>query len=336
MEFLYLPLTLYIFTIGFLRTGRFFYFAAANPKVSLGGFAGDSKYAITKQIPLPFRPISIKISKHILDFDLVKQDLQKYNFRFPVIAKPDLGEAGFLVKKIESLSALETYHFNHQMDYIIQEFIDFPLEVSVLIHNSKGKTQISSITEKKYLTLIGDGFSNIETLLERNEAVKYHIQKVKKQLKNKLNQILKKGQVYQPLQIGSRASGALYINRSDLITKTLNTIFDDLNSKIALFDYARYDIKAESILAFQQGQFKVLEINGTKGEPIHIYDKNTSLWQAYKEIFKHWEYILKISKRNIKQGAKCPSFRKGWQILLAHRQSKKDAMKIRENELLNN
>jgi hypothetical protein len=45
-EFLYLPLTLYVFFIGAFKTGKLFYFAAANPKIPLGGFANDSKFSI--------------------------------------------------------------------------------------------------------------------------------------------------------------------------------------------------------------------------------------------------------------------------------------------------
>ena len=100
MELLYLPLTLYVFTIGALRTGRFFYFAAANPKVSLGGFAGDSKYDILSHIPVDYYPKSRLVRHKTADFSQVEALITSDEWQFPLIAKPDLGEGGFLVKKI--------------------------------------------------------------------------------------------------------------------------------------------------------------------------------------------------------------------------------------------
>ena len=64
MEFLYFPLTFYVFFIGSFKTGRLFYFAAANPKIPLGGFANDSKYSIIKNIPTDFKPKTLLILKN--------------------------------------------------------------------------------------------------------------------------------------------------------------------------------------------------------------------------------------------------------------------------------
>jgi hypothetical protein len=81
-----------------------------------------------------------------------------------------------------------------------------------------------------------------------------------------------------------------------------------------------------SIPDFQEGKMMVLEINGVKGEPIHIYDEKYTLWQAYVEIFKHWEYIFQISKRNIKAGFECPNIQAGFAQLKKHSFAKKHAL----------
>jgi hypothetical protein len=62
MELLYLPLTLYVFFIGSIRTGRLFYFSATNPEVPLGGFAGDSKYDILNRVPIEYKPRTLFVS----------------------------------------------------------------------------------------------------------------------------------------------------------------------------------------------------------------------------------------------------------------------------------
>lgn len=127
MELLYFPLTLYIFLIGSLRTGKLFYFSAANPKISMGGFACDSKYQIITHIPLSLRPLTIFVLKED-SIQRVMELLVAEKISFPLIVKPDIGEGGFLVLRLTSVDQLEMYHAAHHMNYLIQEFIDYPIE----------------------------------------------------------------------------------------------------------------------------------------------------------------------------------------------------------------
>lgn len=317
MEFLYFPLTLYVFFIGSLKTGRLFYFAATNPKIPLGGFANDSKYSIIKNIPAEFKPKTLLISKNDNSEHLWNK-IKSEDFHFPLFVKPDIGEGGFLANKINSKDELLNYHSKHNMDYLVQEYIKSPLELSVLIHNAEGAFKISSITERKHLTITGDGYSNLEKLLRIDKKARFRIKSILNRCEGQLNIVLEKGQTYQPISIGNWDYGATYIEKTELLNDTLLKSFENLNAKINLFNYARYDVMCNSIEDFLQGKMTILEINGVKGEPIHIYDGKYSLYQAYKEIFKHWSFIMKISKRNIKEGIVCPSFLKGFDMLHNH------------------
>ena len=51
-----------------------------------------------------------------------------------------------------------------------------------------------------------------------------------------------------------------------------------------------------------------MELNGANSEPAHIYDPKTSLIDAYKAIFKHWNILFDISTANHKEGIKYDSF----------------------------
>ena len=325
MEFLYFPLTLYVFFIGSLKARRLFYFAAANPKVPLGGFANDSKFSIIKNIPNEFKPKTILISKNDNIINLNKKILDE-NYSFPLFVKPDIGEGGFLGKKINSWDELLNYHSKHNMDYLVQEFIHCPLELSILIHNAEGEFKISSITERKHLSITGDGYSNLGKLLCADKRAKFRIKRILYQCESQLNIVLEKGQTYKPTSIGNWDYGATYIDRTELLNATLLEAFENLNKKINLFNYARYDIMCNSIEDFLRGKMIILEINGVKGEPIHIYDTKYNLYHAYKEIFKHWGYIMKISKRNIKEGYECPSIRSGFYQLRNHYFTKKKSL----------
>lgn len=326
MEFLYLPLTLYIFFIGSLRTRRLFYFSATNPKVPLGGFASDSKNNILEKVPTEHKPITLLISQKYPSSILIHQ-LINSGITFPCIAKPDLGEGGFLVRKIVNESELLEYHAKHSMNYLIQELINDTLEVSILVHNTNGKLLISSITERRPLTLTGDGRLTIKQLLQKEGSIYLRLKKKLADYPISLNHIPKEGELIQPFYIGNLEYGASYFERKDLISEDLNNIIESINDKIGLFNYARYDIKCKNVEELIKGNFKILEINGVKGEPIHIYDSAYTLYRAYKEIFKHWEYILKISKRNITLGCDCATISEGFSMLKYHYLSKRNALK---------
>ena len=78
---------------------------------------------------------------------------------YPIIAKPNIGERAFLVEKIDSQQELENYLERTNIDVIIQEFIGFPEEVSVMYYRlpSEEKGKVVSVTLKEFLNVIGDG-----------------------------------------------------------------------------------------------------------------------------------------------------------------------------------
>jgi hypothetical protein len=86
------------------------------------------------------------------------------------------------------------------------------------------------------------------------------------------NTTYEKGQKVKVLYVGNWDYGAKYIQRKDLINNQLVKSMREVNEKVGLFNYARYDIKCANAEELSKGNFKILEINGVKGEPIHIYD----------------------------------------------------------------
>jgi hypothetical protein len=328
MQLLYLPLTLYIICIGSLRTGRLFYFAAANPLVPLGGFAGDSKYAIIKRIPSGLRPKTLFIAREVpFSEELAGHIIRAFDF--PVIAKPDIGEGGFLVRKLNNMGEWRAFHQQYDMSYLIQEFIDLPMELSISVNDAGGKLEISGITEKRYLTLTGDGHSSIATLLKQQENTRYFRKQIGKLLGAEVNEILPAGTVRQPVCIGNWNYGTRYFHRPDWNTPGLTRAITAANEQIGLFHYARYDIKCSDLEALMAGRFTILEINGVKGEAIHLYDPENTLGGAYREIFRHWEFIRKISLRNLREGVKGTGIKEGFALLRFHRTIQKASLKSR-------
>ena len=328
-EVLYFPLAIRVFIFGAMRARSMFYFSAANPNVSLGGFAGDSKIKIMEKVPYHLKPITLFVCSSEKYSDVVIK-LGKNDLVFPLIAKPDIGEGGFLVTKIDCSETLRDFHENYTMNYLLQEFINEPLEFSVLVHDANGVFEISSVTQRKYLTFKGDGKSNIDSLIKQNPNSIFRQKKVRGILNKDLGRILAKDEIWEPIQIGNWDYGATYLNYSKFINDKMVESFQSINNEVGLFHYARYDVKCSSIDSLSLGNLKIIEINGVKGEPIHIYDLSTDILYAYKEIFKHWNYIMKIALRNIKMGNKPVSIFEGIRILYRHYITKNKSLKPRE------
>ena len=166
-------------------------------------------------------------------------------------------------------------------------------------------------------------------LVEKTEVGRTNYNILKEHIANEENRILKAGEVFHPVPIGNRRFGASFIDQTHRVTPYLINYFNQLNQEINLFHYARYDVKCASLEALLNGDFIIVAIKGIKGEPTHIYDRRYGLWKAYREIFKHWQYIYQISKHNIQQGAYVPNAIAGISMLYKQYQNKQRAFKER-------
>ena len=314
-EILYFPLTLYVLTIESIRCRQFFYFSAANPDISMGGFAGDSKFRILEAIPSQLKPESVFIKKDIM-FEVVEQKIR--HMAYPLMAKPDIGEGGFKVKKINNVYELIDYHYRHQMDYIIQSFCSGPIELSILFHRQDDQFVVTSIVERLPFSVTGDGVRSVKELMLQSDAGYFSRGRLKQLYTHQLDDVPLKGEVRSAGDIGNWDAGAVYTERSECISPEFLKRFNVMMHEIGIFNYGRADIKCSRYTDLLSGQLKFLEINGVKGEPIHIYDGKYSLWQAYVIIFRQWRIIRQLSLLNIKRGFKGPGLLEGCKILLRH------------------
>jgi hypothetical protein len=133
-----------------LRSRHPAFFTAANPGIYTGGFGFESKYETTMKIPAPYRPKTM-LAKKDDTFDTVLHKVNEIGIIFPLIAKPDLGFRGFLVKKIDTPEALQAYLKKYPIDFILQEFVWKAGEFGVLYHRfpNQKSGNITSVTLKE-------------------------------------------------------------------------------------------------------------------------------------------------------------------------------------------
>lgn len=298
----YIPNLPYAFYLA-LKAKNLTFFSAANPGIKSSGNGSESKFQTLALIPDEYKPKSIFHKKGEV-FDTTLKKIQEKNIQFPVIAKPDIGFRGLLVEKIHSENTLKKYLEKIEIDFIIQEFIDFKNECGIFYtrNPTEQNGMISSITLKKFLTITGDGISTIKKLIISDKRAVLYKELIFEYHKEMLDLVLEKNKEFQLSVIGNHCKGTQFINGNHLISKELTSSFDKLNSKIPGWFYGRIDIKYDDFETLKNGKnFKILEINGIISEPTHMYDaQKSSYFGALKSIRNHWKILFKISTTNHK------------------------------------
>lgn len=297
----YLPLLPYFLRLAF-KERSFKFFSLVNPSIETGGLIGESKIDILNKIPPEFKPKTLFFkSEELISAEVVLAYLAKNKMNFPIIVKPNVGERGSKVEKINDLLELIAYLNQYKENLIVQEYIDYPIELGVMYYRLPNEKtgRVTSITMKKFLTVQGDGKSSVYTLLKNNVRARFQLDRLKKKMPELLREIPEQDQEVLIEPIGNHCRGTEFINRNDLIKEEIHTVFDKISHAIEGFYYGRFDLKVQHLDDLYTGNnIKIMELNGVSSEPAHIYDANYSLIQAYKDILHHWRIMNEIYQQN--------------------------------------
>src|SRR3982751_4346080 len=149
-----------------LRARSFIFFSASNPGIPMGGMFGESKFDILKKIPSQYVPMTA-LAGFPSSTEDVLNILRENKLDFPVIFKPDLGERGYMVKKIHCVQDIENYLKHIKIGFVIQELINLPMEFGVFYTRFPDEEcgRITSVTMKEMLHVTGDGKSTLRDLI---------------------------------------------------------------------------------------------------------------------------------------------------------------------------
>jgi hypothetical protein len=280
------------------------FFSAANPSIKSSGNGTESKFDTLTLVPTNLKPKTI-LHKANNNFSDTVFSLQTEEISYPLIVKPDIGFRGLLVEKIDNEKQLKRYLEKYTIDIVIQEFIDYKNECGIFYFRNpnEDKGVISSITIKKFLTVLGDGSSTLHELILQNKRAVLYLKQLVEKHKNTLHIVPKKGDEILLSVVGNHSKGTQFLDGNHLITQKLIHTFDELSKSIQGWFYGRIDLKYNDFLEVENGSnFKILEINGIIAEPTHIYDaQHSSYFKALKAIRTHWTYLYKIATVNHKE-----------------------------------
>jgi|TARA_B110000037_G_scaffold19271_1_gene20482 D-alanine-D-alanine ligase-like ATP-grasp enzyme len=296
--FFHIPIFPYFLFLSLKRKSLSF-FTNVNPNIYTGGFVSSSKVDAFKGIAQNYIPKFILLSENKLD--KIEKELNNQKIKYPFILKPNKGERGIGVIKVNNRDELINKLNNITSDIIIQEFIDHPLEFGILYykHPKTGEDGISSITKKEFPFVLGDGKSSLKTLVT-NKYKNSNFENINCQ---NLNQVLNKAEHFALEYIAHRNKKCVFKNFNFLNSKKLVETFRNITSNMDSFHFGRFDVKVKSIEdLIDDNNIKILEVNGVNSQPIHIFDPSYSTYKCYKDLHEHWRLIYKISKQNVTKG----------------------------------
>ena len=323
MHVVYLPIYGYWLLLA-ARARSFFYFSAANPGIPSGGMLGESKYDILAKIPVPYKPKTIRL-KPSTPLGEVLENMPRTGISLLIVAKPDVGERGWMVEKIGDEAGLQAYLRCIRVDYLVQPYVEGPIELGVFYYHLPGarRGEVSSVVVKEFLKLTGNETSTLEKLIRRNPRAALQHDRLRERYQSEWGRVLPKGQEIELEPIGNHCRGTAFLDGTHLINDQLHDVFDRISREVDGFYYGRYDLRCASLAGLYRGEgIQILELNGVGAEPGHIYQPGFSLWEGYRVLFRHWTAMYRIARLNHRQGVPYLGFREVQQTLTRIRRAR--------------
>ena len=306
-----------------IKARSMWFFTTSNPTISFGGMEGESKEETYSQLPEGTFPQTIYISP-TETFATVEKRIKEGNFDFPFAVKPNVGMMGFMFRKIHSIEQLRMYHKRMPIDYLVQKFVEYPLEVGVFYYRmpDQMKGTVSGLAYKLIPEIIGDGKTSLVEHLNEIKTRGFNLEMMKFRHKINLAKIIPLGEKYLLSNASNSSQGGRMVAYQTDKLESLTQIFDEISLYKGNLFYGRFDIKCKSLKDLEQGKnFSILEYNGAGSGIQHIYGRGFNLLQVWGLVFKHWKMLYKISVQNHKTGVSYWSFFGGLSFLKKAKQN---------------
>lgn len=309
----YGPIAAYWIALG-LRYGSLSLPTAANPNITLGGLCGESKRSILDQVGETQHDMLARYTAVITDGSDARADLAaaeaaiaRAGFRYPVVAKPDIGCNGTGVRLVTDQADLLRYldAFPRNEGLLLQEFIRHDGEAGLFYVREPGERsgRLTSITLKYPPHVIGDGRSTLRELILADPRAGQVPHLYLPRLAERLQEIPARGEAVRLVFVGNHCKGSIFRNGIALATPALTARIDALAQSMPEFHFGRIDVRFESTQALARGEgFRVIEINGAGSEATHVWDPATSLLDAWRAQFFHYAAAFRIGAANRARG----------------------------------
>jgi hypothetical protein len=115
--------------------------------------------------------------------------------------------------------------------------------------------------------------------------------------RDSLDAVLEMGQQYPLAACGNHCQGAIFRNGKNLATPLLEREIDRIAKTVPNFYFGRFDVRYLSQEDLRQGlHFSIVEINGAGSEATHIWDAETTVLRAYRDLFAQWDLLFSLGQ----------------------------------------
>ncbi|PYV71444.1 MAG: hypothetical protein DMG97_16190 [Acidobacteria bacterium] len=282
----------------------------ANPSFRNGGIVRESKSEILQALMsgapefvsdgylLSAGPLSerMRVLRHLRE---------EHAIPYSLVLKPNVGQRGAGFKLIACESDAKSYLGRVQADCIVQRYVRDEKEVGVFYYRTPGELhgEIFAVTEKVFPSIIGDGKSTFEELLQKDVRASLIAQTYVRRFPELHGKILKAGERLRLVEAGNHCQGCIFRDGSHLISTQLRDRIDEISRRIPGFFIGRYDIRYANDADLLRGEnFKIIELNGAASEATNIYDERNSLLSAYCTLYQQWDLMYRIGRANRDRG----------------------------------
>ena len=288
---------------------------AANPRIVSGGFRGELKASYLGQVGggsqrWVARWTTLRVAAPpapVASLDRAEAAMAAAGLAYPLIVKPDIGACGYGVRLVEDAAELSAYlsGFPAGQTVILQEFLPWAGEAGIFYVRRPGEERgrIYSLGLRYYPHVVGDGHSTLRRLIEADPRASRRAKLYLASFAPRLDEIPAKGAVVRLAVAASLRVGALYRDGGAHVTDALVARLDEIARSMPEFYYGRFDVRFRTIEALGRGEdFRIVEINGSGAEAIHIWDPELTIADAYRTWFEQHEILFEIAACNRRRG----------------------------------
>jgi hypothetical protein len=301
-----------------LRARSLTFFTAVNPGIPLGGLFGESKSAILDGVPPAYLPRTQLFLAGTPPAP-IRDWMAGQGLTFPLVLKPDVGERGEGVRVVETADGLAgAVRALGDSAFLAQEWVPGPLEFGVFYYRlpDGSGSGVTSVVQKEFLRVRGDGYSTVRQLLASNERVRMAWGELTELLEKIGESVPAPGESVLVQPVGNHCRGTKFLDANALISPELDRVFDRIAAPMPGFYYGRFDLRVPSVADLLAGRnIRVLEVNGVTSEPGHVYDPAYSLLRAYADIARHLKIQYRISRQHRAAGVPVAPLRVVWACL---------------------
>jgi membrane protein DedA with SNARE-associated domain len=286
--------------------------AAANPGQLNGGVVGESKAQILDELHA-VAPDHVAHSFLIPAGENPQQRifalLQSGHLSLPFVLKPNVGQRGAGFRIIRDLAQANVYLASVSSDVVAQDYAPGPHEAGIFYYRLPGETRghILAITQKVFPTVCGDGRTSLRELIHRDDRAALIASTYLKRLEARADEIIPFGDTVRLVEAGNHCQGCIFQDGVHLYSDDLLDVIDRISRALPEFYIGRYDVRYVTDDELRAGRFTIIELNGAASEATSIYDARNSLSSAYRMLYRQWDLVFQIGRRNRDRGFRGPT-----------------------------